>query len=186
MSMLDFLVDEYMDSTVANLSEMDLSSLCIRISALCKGVKTEADGKSDDPTRTVEKTAHPNHQDESLGPISAIEMVLRTFIGNPEQFFAKLVFSSGRASDFFLSHLEQIYDNIRLRRHQPQPRDLATCFLSPRGSHYIWSYHTSCGLSFNFYICCLDASSHQYSDFFESADEKYLAQDLCAHLGTMS
>ena len=61
MSTLDFLVDEYMDSTVAKLSKMDLNSLSIHIPALCKGVKTEADGKSDDPTQPVEKSAHLNH-----------------------------------------------------------------------------------------------------------------------------
>ena len=81
MSRLDILVDEYMESTIANLSEMELNSLCIRISALCKGAKTEADGKSDDPTRTVANSAHPNHQGQNLGPTSAIETVLKNYIG---------------------------------------------------------------------------------------------------------
>ena len=198
MSMLDFLVDEYMESTVAKLSVTELNLLCIRISALCKGAKAKVDGKSDDPTQTLEKSAHSNYQEESFGPTSGIETVFKDYIGKVlDHPRVQNVASQNRSSlqaelqTFLLSHLEQIHDNIHFRRQQPQPQDLATCFLSPRSSHYVWShttaaYHTSCALSFNFYICRLKASSHQYSKFFEYADEKYLAQDLCAHLGTMS
>ena len=198
MSMLDFLVDEYMESTVVKVSETELNSLCIRISALCKGAKAEVDGNSDDPTQTVEKSAHLNYQEESFRPTSGIETVLKDYIwkvlnhpGIQNASWQNWSSLQAELRTFLLSHLEQIHDNIQLRRQQPQPQDLATCFLSTRGSHYMWShttaaYHTSCALSFNFYICRLKASSHQHSDFFEYADEKYLAQDLCSHLGTMS
>ena len=198
MSMLGFLVDEYMESTVAKISGIGLQLLRIRVPALCKGAKTEAGGKSHDPTQTVERPAHLNRQAENFGLISAIEAVLKNYIGKVldhpriQNASAQSRFTlQAELQTFLLSHLEQIHDNIRLRRQQPQPQDLTTCFLSPRSSHYVWShttaaYHTSCALSFSFYICLLKASSPQYSDFFERADEKYLAQDLCAHLGTMS
>ena len=198
MSMLDFLVDEYMESTVAKLPEIGLHLLRIRVPALCKYAKTEAGGKPHGPIQTVERPAHLNRQEELFGPISAIETVLKNYIGkvldhpriqnaSSQSRFAL----QAELQTFLLSHLEKIHDNDQLRRQQPQPQDLTTCFLSPRSSHYVWShttaaYHTSCALSFNFYICLLKASSPQYSDFFERADEKYLAQDLCAHLGTMS
>lgn len=197
MSMLDFLVDEYMESTVAKLSEIGLHLLCSRIPALCKSAKTEASGKVD---QTVERSAHLNHQEKRFGPISAIETVLKNYIGKgldhpriQNASSQNKLSLQAELQTFLLSHLEKIHDNIQLRQQQPQPQpqDLTTCFLSPRSSHYVWShttaaYHTSCALSFNFYICLLKASSPRYSDFFERADEKYLAQDLCAHLGTMT
>lgn len=100
---------------------------------------------------------------------------------------------------FLLSHIAQIIDNSRFATQTSWKPFTTTVFDNPRNSFYGWVHTTgadsvSCPFSFAFFTCLLGADAapapkrpqKQTGDCFSSVRQKYLAQDLCAHLAVMS
>lgn len=96
---------------------------------------------------------------------------------------------------FLLAHVSQAEDNLRFAaqttkngttKHHPTTK--SSVFRTPKGSFYDWVHttsadHTSCPYAFAFFTCCL--GSMHGGDGFDTAEEKYFAQDLCRRLATM-
>ena len=87
---------------------------------------------------------------------------------------------------FLLAHVDQGQDNENFGKQQIST-DVVTPFTRANQSFYKWvrttsANHTSCPYSFAFIACAL---SQNGLDCFQTAMEKYLAQDLCLHLAIM-
>lgn len=90
---------------------------------------------------------------------------------------------------YLLAHLTQVHDNARFAT-QPIPSDKTTTFQTPTSSYYQWvrttsADHTSCPHAFAFATCLLSQSQEKGKECFKSAQEKYVAEDLCRHLASM-
>lgn len=88
---------------------------------------------------------------------------------------------------FLLAHITQAEDNARLASQQSLNSSITIPFETPRCSYFEWARttsaaHMSCPYSFSFMTCFLSGMG---TACFETAEEKYLAQDLCRHLSTM-
>ena len=88
---------------------------------------------------------------------------------------------------FLLAHITQAEDNARFANQQMPDSSITYPFQTPHGSYFDWAHttsaaHTSCPYSFAFVTCLLSGTGIAC---FETAEEKYLAQDLCRHLSTM-
>ncbi|MCJ1397653.1 hypothetical protein MMC11_000849 [Xylographa trunciseda] len=205
VSMLDFLVDEYMESTVAQLPEEGINSLGHIIRSLCH--ESEAQAKksrkrtySEHSNGDIAKVCVPSANRDSYSHIIKIKVTLRRYIrwvlNHPRVTSASQSDQAhlrGELQAFLLAHLIQIQDNNRFSQQGPQcgDSDSIPAFLTPRTPFYTWVHttaadHISCPLSFAFYACIVSATFPTVSDCFPSARHKYLAQDLCTHLSIMS
>ncbi|KAI9868548.1 MAG: hypothetical protein M1830_005651 [Pleopsidium flavum] len=207
LSMLDSLVDEYMESVVALLSEDDLKSLREIIRVLCEepGARKLQTRKlphpEDDSTGLSNNDwihptkVHVGGQSEHLPTVKAV--LARYVKAIHDHTRVQHASSSDQLSlhaelrTFLLSHIVQIQDNARFSRQQFHCADATTPFLTSRTSYYTWSHtsaaeHTSCPFSFAFYACLLGSSFAERADCFSSVYQKYLARDLCSHLAVMS
>ena len=204
ISMLDFLVDEYMESVVAQLDENELESLGRTIRWLCDKPKAHTDGtrkrryseyglgvpSEDLATSTKDHRAGENRIEIRAVLSSYIKYILdhpRIAHASPSD---QLVLRS-ELQKFLLAHLTQIQDNARFFRQEFPSVALTTPFLAPPTAYYTWAHttaaqHISCPFSFAFYTSLLGASSANGRDCFGSARHKYLAHDLCSHLAVMS
>jgi hypothetical protein len=84
---------------------------------------------------------------------------------------------------YLLAHIKQTQDNSRFSTQQ-FATDKSVPFETPTSSYYAWvqstsSDHTSCPFAFAFVSCLLAKNSQ---DFFPTAEEKYVAEDLCRQL----
>ena len=87
---------------------------------------------------------------------------------------------------FLLAHVDQGQDNENFGKQQSST-NMIKLFTRAKQSFYKWvrttsANHTSCPYSFAFMACMLGQNG---LDCFQTATEKYLAQDLCLHLATM-
>jgi hypothetical protein len=84
---------------------------------------------------------------------------------------------------YLLAHVQQTSDNSRFST-QNLPTDSSVPFGTPNSSYYAWvqstsSDHTSCPFAFAFVNCLLSKNG---TDFFATAEEKYVGEDLCRQL----
>lgn len=84
---------------------------------------------------------------------------------------------------FLLAHVKQTEDNTRFGA-QNLPKNRSVLFETPTSSYYSWvqstsSDHTSCPFAFAFVSCLLSKGG---KDFCSTAEEKYVAEDLCRQL----
>jgi hypothetical protein len=84
---------------------------------------------------------------------------------------------------YLLAHNKQTEDNARFSSQQLSA-DESVPFETPTSSYYAWvqstsSDHTSCPFAFAFVSCLLSKDSQ---DFFRTAEEKYIGEDLCRQL----
>ncbi|TID14750.1 CAAX prenyl protease 1 [Venturia nashicola] len=90
---------------------------------------------------------------------------------------------------YLLAHLTQVHDNARFAT-QLIPSNKTTAFETPISSYYQWvrttsADHTSCPHAFAFATCLLSNDPRRGNDCFKTAQEKYVAEDLCRHLASM-
>lgn len=146
------------------------------------------------------------NEEYSISPLASFRAVIGHYIRATLQHPRVLRASSADHSNvrsllcaFLLSHVAQISDNSRFASQALWNPSATTVFASPRTSFYTWAHTTgadsiSCPFSFAFFTCLLGveaAPKHtgtqkQADDCFTSMHQKYLAQDLCAHLAVMS
>ena len=101
---------------------------------------------------------------------------------------------------YLLSHISQVTDNSRFATQSSWNSSATSVFVKPRTSFYTWAHSTgadsvACPIAFAFLICILGSTtaastnsgkSYSADEFFGSARQKYLAEDLCSHLAVMS
>ena len=239
LTVLNFRVDEYMETTGAELTKDNFDQAKSTIRGLCAveepkmlGVTTKPPGDSaqvitgchsevtsnEDKIIKVETccdTAQVNGIDALIGEINekyAPPLIsFRAIIGQYTHAmlqYPRVLGASGSdysnfsalLCNFLLSHVSQISDNSHFAAQTSWSSSTTTVFANPSTSFYTW-VHTigadsvSCPFSFAFFTCLLGATSglpgcgtsqKQADDCFDSAHQKYLAQDLCAHLAVMS
>lgn len=175
--MLDFLVDEYMESVVAQLGERDIVSLQQIIKALCQSPDIDLSGDSALPRSDNQLTSLSSGTDYERSPdqprngnprlLAAVSDVIGTYVRAMVRYpriqnasLADRCSLKAELEIFLLSHIDQIQDNHRFRGQHSCSLDVVKRFQNPRTNHYVWSHttaanHTSCAISLAFYICRL-------------------------------
>ena len=189
--MLDFLVDEYMESVVAQLGERDIVSLQQIIKALCQSPDIDLSGDSELPKSDNQLTSLSSGTDYERSPdqprdgsprllaavSDAIGTYVRAMVRYPRIQNASLADRCSLKAEleiFLLSHIDQIQDNHRFRGQHSCSLDVVKRFQNPRTNHYVWSHttaanHTSCAISLAFYICRLSWNSSRGGDVFHAS-----------------
>ncbi|KAF2688533.1 Ent-kaurene synthase [Lentithecium fluviatile CBS 122367] len=196
-SLLDFLVDEYMESNVDLLDATEKINIRTWISAT---LRPGAEQKIIPRKRPISPDTDSDGIDAvndgfiSKGVKSAEEVLARYIeevLQHPKVRTASRYDRDNvrrELHDFLMAHMLQMEDNTKLRV------DSALLTLSsPRSSFYTWSrtigsQHISALLSFTFYSCLVSASqkTEKRQDCFPNAVQKYKASDLSARLAVMS
>ncbi len=208
ISMLDFLVDEYMESVVAQLRESDIMSLQQIIRTLCRKPDIDSSEESAPPHQDSHLTSFSSGTENEISPgqprngysepLAAVSDVISTYVramaGYPRIQNASLAdqrWLKAELETFLLSHIDQVQDNHRFRRQGYCSLDAVKRFQNPRTNHYVWSHttaanHTSCAVSLAFYTCRLSWNSTRGVDVFYTSYLKYMVGELCSHLAVMS
>ena len=208
ISMLDFLVDEYVESVLVQLRERDIVLLQQMVRALCRKPDTESARETGLPhpdghfAPSGSGTEHETSSEESTNGHSAqltavggvINDYVRAMVGHSriqKASSADQTYLHAELETFLLAHIDQIQDNHRLHRQDPCSLDATKRFHTPRANHYVWSHttaahHTACAFSFAFFTCRLASDSSGGADLFPTSYSKYLAHDLCSHLAVMT
>ena len=206
--MLDFLVDEYLESVVAQLGEIDIVSLQQIIKALCRNPDIDLPGESALPQPDGQLTTLGNGTGYGMSPeqprngypepLAAVSDVISTYVRAMVRYpriqdasLADRCSLKAELEIFLLSHIDQIKDNHRFRRQDSRSLNAVKRFQNPRTNHYVWSHttaanHTSCAVSLAFYTCRLSWNSSRGGDLFYTSHSKYLVGDLCSHLAVMT
>ena len=205
ISMLDFLVDEYMESTVVQLDEANLDSVSKLIQRLCCGRQAHIgvkrrrscprDELDDSTSRPISRLNGADVSENTTSIMVTIERYINYILNHSHILRASDYDRSQLRTElqvFLMAHITQIQDNSRFNRQTSHFSNSISTFLTPRVSYYKWVHttaaeHISCPFSFAFYSCLIGASSSATSaDCFQSVKQKYLANDLCMHLAVMS
>ncbi|KAF2248785.1 hypothetical protein BU26DRAFT_305847 [Trematosphaeria pertusa] len=195
ISLTDFLVDEYMESSVAFLDAPERNEIRSWITTtLLPTMAPEANvsrkrpftpDTDDDDIATFITDPKSSERVQTVKKILAgyiKDVLLHAKVRIASQYDRNHV--RRELHDFLTAHMLQMDDNISL---PPQDSSLAI-LSSPRSSFYVWarttgSQHISCPLSFAFYSCLLATDRH---DCFPTPEQKYKASSFCAHLAVMS
>jgi hypothetical protein len=196
-SLLDFLVDEYMESNVDLLGVSDRTEIKTWIGTI---LVPASDRKAIPKKRPLSPKTHSDERDVvyevmlSQGGQLA-KKVLSQYVDEVLQ-HPKVRTASRydrdnvrrELHDFLMAHMLQMEDNARL-----PVGTMLTTLPSPPASFYTWSrstgsQHISALLSFAFHNCLLSAAqdTKQRQDCFPTPVQKYKASDLSARLAVMS
>ncbi|KAF2115525.1 hypothetical protein BDV96DRAFT_575636 [Lophiotrema nucula] len=207
LSQLTFQIDEYMETTVAGLSQ-EQSSLESWIRSECRstqaaecqngtehfgtfengdGNELNIDGFKGDDAQSPSRNNH-------LSTLSSVQIALRKFIRYILRHKAVLRsspltqrFLATELSEFLLAHMRQNSDNVWLKICKS---DSAQAGLPQhRPSYFSWARstgadHTSCPFSFRFFMCLISKPDRVHS-CFESAQAQYFSSSVTRHLATM-
>nr|ANM86663.1 putative ent-kaurene synthase [Cladonia uncialis subsp. uncialis] len=206
--MLDFLVDEYMESVVAQLGERDIVSLQQIIRALCRNPDIDlsresalphTDSQLTTPSSGLEYGLSPSQPRNGYSePLAAVSDVISTYVRAMVRYpriqnasLADRCSLKAELEIFLLSHIDQIQDNHHFRGQDSCSLDVVKRSQNPRTNHYGWSHttaanHTSCAVSLAFYTCRLSWNSSSGGDVFYTSHSKYMVGDLCSHLAVMT
>ncbi len=180
ISVLNFQVDQYMEAIVIKDAGHDFPALRKLITKLCQTEEVgHANGnnnvnKINNQTNSTTNGVHEPHPDA----LEAIEQVLSRFIdyilAHPATTRQTRLSLRNTLSAFLHAHLTQLEDNAHFITHKTPPST----------PYYDWVHttsaaHTSCPYSFLFFCCLLR------NECFTDVRQRYLAQDLCAHLAIM-
>jgi hypothetical protein len=195
-SMLDFLVDEYMESTVDRLTIADRTTVKAWIDKILPRPSSNRipQKRHVSPDNDTDRTRYATKEATS-NAVQVVIATLRCYINqvlqHPKVCTASHVDRENvcrELHDFLIAHMLQMEDNRKL----PVGSTLV-CLPSPRSSFYMWSrstgsQHISALLSFAFYSCLIsgDSTTKPRQDCFQSPMLKYKASDLSARLAVMS
>lgn len=183
ISVLNYQADGYMEKAIACRDDTDLQSINEMISHL--GEKDFQDDGNGDATSQTEGFNESSERRESLqAPAGVLSKFVAYVMSHPAVLCQTELMRSQlllvlRA--FLRAHVAQLSDNARLLRTS-----------IPSVPFYEWVHttsaaHTSCPYSFNFFCCLMNSNprSGGGGECFSTVRQRYLAQDLCAHLSSM-
>lgn len=180
ISVLNYQVDQYMEAVIANdyatnfqpirdlictLGEEERNCEASTLAPITKSKKNALGDPSREPRGVLSDfvayiTSHPAVTRQSPTMRHHLVLSLRTFLH---------------------AHLTQLSDNARL-----------STLRAPSIPYYEWVHttsaaHTSCHYSFLFFCCLINLTPGPWEneECFTTVRQKYLAQDVCAHLATM-
>ncbi|KAI4141953.1 MAG: hypothetical protein LQ340_007491 [Diploschistes diacapsis] len=202
LSMLNYQIDEYMETVVLRLSKSELRSLVFRIQDGCGindcyvsllglellgGIREASSG----PFFPDRNNGSPTSELLSK-TCSTISTYIEHILQHPVVLRAPSWIRTNLAVElynFLLAHLIQNVDNERLRASKKsgtQSRHKSRACLS-QNDYFKWvrstaADNTSCPFSFLFFICLVGKSDEST---FERPQSRYLSQGLARHLATM-
>lgn len=208
ISVLGYLVDEYMEAVVAKIPDADIISLQHIIRALCRKADVGSPRETGLPhqnsnfttlsIRTKHGTYPTQPTNKGSEQLAAVEKVISDYvkaitthprIQNASS--ADQTWLHSELTTLLLSHIDQLQSNRLFQSQEPSPHPAIKPFQNPPTSHYTWSHttaasQTTCPLTFAFYTCHLASATNNGGDLFATSDSKYLARDLSSHLAVMT
>lgn len=208
LSLLNFQVDEYMESFVATLAESELSMLVTFLKRECDGKGGPSDTAVDAATHEREfpgpekrrKTGWDqakNVRDNLPEHNSAVAQSFRAlsrFIQHVTQHWSLLHAPTSMQQEvgrelyeFLNGHIIHNRDNVLLAESKSNETQDGLQHITKERSYLEWvrstaSDDTSCPFSFLFFASLI---SERGQDCFEGARAKYFSKSLCGHLATM-
>ena len=201
LSMFVFLVDEYMESTVAHFSEEEFvvfEKALREIHPISTSSLTDPLLPGFLPGLDELETANGVSEAHIRSPrVDAAILVFRSFA------LAVMKYprvSSGSQSDllelrsetqnYLLYHIMQLEDNARLAKQECNP-DQNSRFQTPRTSYATWLHtigagHISGPWAFAFLQCLLGGSVRGGADCFTTVKQKLMAYNMNRHIGSFS
>ncbi|PHH92132.1 hypothetical protein CDD83_8805 [Cordyceps sp. RAO-2017] len=192
ISMLNYQADEYMESVVASLGEPSLQALGSIIATEIRGGGPRSASPS--PHRSPLTPPRSDCGSPSRSPaLEDVAEALSRYIKHVMQH--KAVLQSPASAQlrvtqefekFLLAHMAHNSDSARWREQQQQGSQAPVGKQGPM-PYYDWvrttgADDTSCPYSFAFF-CCLISGSGPHC--LASADQKYLAREMCLHLAVL-
>ena len=195
LSMYVFLADEYVESTVAQFSPVELATLKARLEEICRpndeAVCSQQDSSSAGNANGIVESAR----------LQDATMVFRKFASYIYSYPRVCSATSTERLDLYAetqsylySHLIQLEDNARLAQQAADSSDsnkLGTRikFLSPRTPYHTWlstigAGHISGPWALAFFTCAMSGSIRRGgADTFRSVKQKLTAHSMNAHIG---
>ena len=201
LSMYVFLVDEYMESNVAQFTSEEFAALKADLEAMHHGGGAPPNSEPEIPNLSPNSESE-NHKDRcdiaSDTRLQAAITIFRNFSIYIQNW--PRVRSASRndrlnlsveTQTYLLSHLTQLEDNTRLSR-QDTPSSSESIphirFFSPRTPYQTWvntigAGHISGPWAFSFFNCVTSGSIRRGADAFSTVKQKLMAHSMNAHLG---
>ncbi|KAL7912258.1 Ent-kaurene synthase [Trichoderma velutinum] len=199
ISMLNYQVDEYMESVVARLDESTSQALTTIIATEIRKssdseVATHLSLHSDPFQQTVPSPPSSDCDSPRSSPAFAdVAEVLAQYIGHVKRHPALLQSPETaqlrvmqELEKFLLAHMAHNADNAQRREHQYGGGREPVAW-HDQVPYYDWvrttgANDTSCPYSFAFFCCLISTSG---SHCLASMEQRYLAREMCLHLATL-
>lgn len=208
LSMLNYQIDEYMETVVHSLSTSDLRLLILQIRESCGlgdyhdpshslQLNSASFGGAPDPSalpRSANGSQKRHYQEH--GSKSSASTVITKYIDHILQHAAVLCAHSWvqkelamELHNFLIAHITQNIDSSKLKALKKV--DKTSDGVSSPGfslsSYFEWVHstaadNTSCPFSFRFFACLVSSPG---KSLFEGPQARYLSQSLARHLATM-
>lgn len=204
LTVCNFRVDEYMETTAAKLGQDKWDSVGSTIRTLCAAEESAVTRTRKRPHEESAKLMNDDANSSQVNGIGessetgTVKAVLAPYV---QAMLNYPLVSDASPSDrsqlrlqlqrFLLAHLSQIKDNARFSSQRSRSLGTTEAFLAPSSTFYNWAHtigaeSVSCPFSFAFLTCLLGVLYNRGNDCFSSVYQKYLANDLCSHLSVMS
>ena len=208
LSLLNFLMDNYMKSTVARLPKPELESVHGAIDVFCQKLGHHLSKSNKQPpladlpslssSKEVNISSTPARPARTLeflmGVRNALRRYMKAILEHPRVRQASLFDQSNLRSKlqaFPHSHIVQSIENAFSSGQANKKDKSSISFLTPQPSFYPWVNATaaeriSYPLLIAYFTCLVGSLISQEVDCFASASQKYLAHNLCSHPTIMS
>lgn len=208
LSLLNYQIDEYMESVVVHLEESDIRLLLSAISDECQ---LNGEAKKFHVPNNLSPLSPPKADSNSQNGYALLESTPQQSISSLENVINVLtkyirhilhcpaVRQSPQSTqrelaveiyNFIRAHIEHNLDNVRLKAHREllkkNPSHYSSLGLS-HSSYFKWVHSvgaddTSCPFSFQFFSCLISKPGRTC---FEGSQARYLSQSLARHLAIM-
>lgn len=194
LSLLNYQIDEYMESVVVSLAEQSLPSLLAVIAEEC-GLSTKFESEPALEATSLQREDLLQQQ-QALASLNSIAKVLTKYIRHvlrhPSVLRAPPIAQHDLAIElrnFLFAHIKHNLANTRLRRQRQPTNDRHYHTLQDpcESGYFNWARSeaaddTSCPFSFHFFACLVNPPGKWC---FRGPQATYLSQSLARHLATM-
>lgn len=184
LSMFIFLVDEYMESNVAQFSKDELATFRESL----RNIELENDG-NDTAVDSYSEVTPMNRLQAAISVLRAFATAIMKYPRVIDASASDKLELRSEMKNYILYHITQLEDNARLAQQEHQP-GTNTKFATPRTSYQTWVHtigagHISGPFSFAFFMCSMGGSSRRGgADCFAHVKQKLMAYRTNAHYGT--
>lgn len=201
VSMFAFLVDEYMESTVAHFSEDEIIFFKKALREIHPITTASLTNPSLpgfqlglDELRIAKEASDAHYPSPRL---QAAILVFRSWASAVMKYprvnrasQSDLVELRSEMQNYLLYHVSQIEDNARLMKQKHDPEQIPR-FQTPRTSYPAWVHsigagHVSCSFIFAFVKCVIGGSLRAGADCFATVKQKLMAYNMNRHVGSFT